>query len=113
MYKMAATKRWTVYLGAGCIIKKRSNEYVIATPLEIITDTWTTTTVAPMLLSRCNYKLNKHISLELEMNTYWARLIHERELVYPLTPSLGGHRITNTYDYSYSLPANLWFKYSL
>ena len=111
-YRFYSVKRLKCYAGIAYIYNSDETISKVNTNIEDITKRSSTTEEGTGLFFRLNYSLNKHVSFEIETAFYATRSKIEYAEDYPLTPSLKVLKVSFLDNRTYSVPSNLFVKYT-
>ncbi len=111
-YLLHSEKRWKYYGGFSYLRGYDQTLFTIQSPIETITKSNTTIEEGSSVFLRVNYRLRRHLSIELETALFFTKIRNEYFEDYPLTPSLNNSRPVHYDARTYAFPSNLYLKYS-
>jgi hypothetical protein len=111
-YRLGDFKRWKFYSGLAYVYNYDQRLLIRQSNIENTSKSKTTITEGMGLFLRVNYKFNRHFSMEMECSFYNTRMRQDVVETYPLTPSMSSLKSNYLVTQTFSLPSNLFFKYT-
>lgn len=111
-YNFRSKGRWQLWGGIGYIRNQSVERNSIRSNIELVQKETSHIEEGSDIFLRLNYRLSKYLSLELETAVYITRLRMDYSETYSLTPSMQVTESSWTNAQTYSLPSNLFLKYT-
>ncbi len=111
-YRFYSNKRWKYFMGVGYIYNYEDRLNKVISKIEVTTKSYALIEEGADVFFRVNYRLNRHLSLELESAFYFTRTRTEYKEDYPLTPSMNAYKSYYQSNRTYAFPSNVFIKFS-
>lgn len=103
---------WQLWGGIGYIRNQSVERNSVRSNIELVEKETSNIEEGSDIFLRLNYRLGRHLSLELETAIYITRLRMDYSETYSLTPSMQVLKSTWVNTQTYALPSNLFLKYT-
>lgn len=111
-YILCSKGPWQLLGGIGYIRNQSVEHYSIRSNIEVVEKETSNIEEGMNIFFRLNYRLGRHLSLELETAFYATRLRMDYSETYSLTPSMQVTKSSWLNTQTYALPSNLFLKYT-
>lgn len=111
-YRLRSKGAWQLWGGIGYIRNQSVERNSIRSNIELVEKETSNIEEGSEIFLRLNYRLGKHLGLELETAVYITRLRMDYKETYSLTPSMQVLNSSWVNTQTYALPSNLFLKYT-
>lgn len=111
-YNFFSSRKWNFFAGAGYFMNKSNNRSDIISQIEIVTQEVIQTETGGNLFFRLGYRINRYLSLEMEMAAYMSKDKLEHKDTYSLNTGMNSSKSESRSFSTYAFPSNIWLKFS-